>query len=78
MFLGWYDPYKKRTPKQKVQAACDRYAEKFGHHATAVMMNPVHETDLQGINLEVHGRSYIAPNTFYVGQDLIEPAKEAA
>lgn len=76
MFLGWYDPDRKRTPKQKVQAACDRYAEKFGHNAAAVMMNPAHEADLQGINLAVHGRFYIALNTFYVGHDLIEPATD--
>ncbi len=78
MFLGWFDPDKKRTPKQKVRAACERYAEKFGHRATAVMMNPAHEADLQGMGLEVHGRSYIALNMFYVSHEPVVPTKASA
>lgn len=68
-YLGWVDQDKKRKPATKVEQACKRFQEKNGRRPTLVMTNPAHVEDLQGIGIAVHGRSYIAPNVFYVGEE---------
>ncbi len=67
-YLAWHDPDKKRKPATKMQAACQRYHEKNGRRPTMVLVNPAHVDDLQGVDIAVHGRNYIARNTFYVGE----------
>lgn len=69
MFLGWMDADKKRKPAVKVQQACERYAQKNGRPPRLVLTNPAHVDELQDIGIEVHGRSYIARNVFYVGEE---------
>jgi hypothetical protein len=36
MFLGWYDPDKKKPARDKVEAAVERYVEKFGGDVTFI------------------------------------------
>jgi hypothetical protein len=70
-YFGWYDADKKRTAAQKLEAACDRYREKFSAEPTVVLCNPHDAQNLPQppLGVMIEGRHYIALNTFYVGQD---------
>jgi hypothetical protein len=35
MFLGWYDPDRKKSARLKLAQAIDRYVEKFGETPTS-------------------------------------------
>jgi hypothetical protein len=71
MFLGWYDPDKKKPARDKVSDAVERYVEKFGGDPVACLTSvPDAEeltTDKKAPDLLVRGVHYIPRFTFYVG-----------
>jgi len=73
MFLGWYDPDKKKPARRKLAEAMARYAEKFGMPPTACLTNPADAAELAGDGLapavQVRAVAYIPRATFYVGVD---------
>jgi hypothetical protein len=79
MFLGWYDPDKKKTADKKLMDACARYEEKFGRVPLFCLTSPddakaLGATFSLGLGREVgvQARSYIAKDTFYIGEDAGE------
>jgi hypothetical protein len=69
LFLGWFDPDKKRGADVKLRHALDRFAEKFGQEAKYCLCS-VADAEALGHEREgvlVSGRTYIAPSVFYVG-----------
>jgi hypothetical protein len=89
MFLGWYDPDKKKPARQKLAEAVERYVEKFGHPPAACLTNPTDAAELGAGEpslappgsssappaMAVRAVSYIPRWTFYVG---VEDEPEAA
>jgi hypothetical protein len=71
MFLGWYDPDKKKPARQKVEEAIDRYVEKFGGDPVACLTSVADAAELasdtKSPGLLVKGVNYIPRFTFYVG-----------
>ena len=79
MFLGWYDPDKKKPARHKLVDAIERYAEKFGHEPEACLTSVTDAEELAGDkqapHLPIRGVSYIPRWTFYVGvEDAPAPA----
>jgi hypothetical protein len=66
MFLGWYDPDKKKTVEQKIAAASRRYERKWGSAPSVALVNPKDLVTVEG--LEVRPAPHVAPNTIYVGE----------
>ena len=79
MFLGWYDPTKKKPAREKLAEAMERYAEKFGAAPETCLTSVADAEELgadkKAPNLSVRGVSYIPRWTFYVGVED-EPAAE--
>ena len=79
MFLGWYDPNKKKPAREKLAEAMERYAEKFGAAPETCLTSVADAEELgadkQAPGLPVRGVSYIPRWTFYVGVED-EPAAE--
>jgi hypothetical protein len=79
MFLGWYDPDKKKPAPQKLAEAIERYVEKFGHAPAACLTNPTDAAELAAAKpapaVAVRAVGYIPRWTFYVG---IEDEPETA
>lgn len=77
MFLGWYDPDKKKPARKKLVDAIDRYAEKFGVPPEACLVSPVDAAELaadsRAPQVPIRAVPYIPRWTFYVGVDD-EPA----
>ena len=73
MFLGWYDPDKKRPARDKLADAIERYAEKFGAAPVTCLTSVADAEELaadkKAPSLPVRGVSYIPRWTFYVGVD---------
>jgi len=71
MFLGWYDPDKKKPARYKVSDAVERYVEKFGGDPVACLTSVVDAeeltTDTAAPDLRVRGVHYIPRYTYYVG-----------
>ena len=79
MFLGWYDPDRKKPARQKVAEAIERYVEKFGVQPELVLTSesdaaelrtPVKKTrkaQTPAPKLPVRTVAYIPRWTFYVG-----------
>ena len=79
MFLGWYDPDKKKATERKLADAIYRYERKWGRKPSVALMNASdveHLTDETGV--EVRVAPHVAPNTFFVGDDEPEEAELAA
>jgi hypothetical protein len=78
MFLGWYDPDKKKPARLKVQEAVERYVEKFGGDPVACLTSVADAAELtadgQRPDLAVKGVTFIPRFTFYVGVED-EPAE---
>lgn len=78
MFLGWYDPDKKKPARAKLAEAIERYEEKFGDAPAACLTNAIEATELAGDKqrppLDIRGVAYIPRFTFYVGVED-EPAE---
>ena len=86
MFLGWYDPDRKKPARLKLAQAIDRYVEKFGETPDLVLTNPVDAGDLRSptkadpgeLLLSIQEAPYIPRWTFYVGRPEAAPAALAA
>ncbi len=72
MFLGWYDPDKKKTIEEKIAAAARRYERKHGSLPAIALVNPSQLVEVEGV--DVRPAAHVAPNTVYVGDDDDVPA----
>jgi len=81
MFLGWFDPDKKKPARLKLADAIERYEEKFGARPAACLTNPTEAAELaadaKAPKLPVRAAAYIPRWTFYVGVEE-EPAAALA
>lgn len=75
MFLGWYDPDKKRPAAEKLADAVERYAEKFGSKPEICLTSAADAAELSGsTDLPVRAVTFISRHTYYVGvEDDPEP-----
>jgi hypothetical protein len=76
MYLGWYDPDKKKPAARKLADAIARYEQKWGRKPAVALVNAADaiETD----DLEIRVVPHVAPNTFFVGEDeVVEDALAA-
>jgi hypothetical protein len=70
MYLGWYDPDKKKTAAVKLAEAAARYREKWGRQPAVALVNAQDAVTLPGSErIEVRVVGHVAPNTFFVGED---------
>jgi hypothetical protein len=68
MFLGWYDPDKKRPAVEKLAEAVERYVEKFGSEPMVCLTSAADAAELSGATkMPVRAVSFISRYTFYVG-----------
>lgn len=75
MFLGWYDPDKKRPAAEKLAEAIERYEEKFGSVPEVCLTSAADAAELAGkADLPVRAVTFISRHTFYVG---VEDAPES-
>ena len=85
MFLGWYDPDRKKPARLKLAQAIERYVEKFGGAPELVLTNPADAAELRTPTkahpgeppLPVQEAAYIPRWTFYVGCQDEAPALAA-
>lgn len=70
MYLGWYDPDRKKSPERKLSEAIERYRRKWGRDPQVALVNAADATHYPGLVVRVVG--HVAPNTFFVGED-VEP-----
>ena len=77
MYLGWYDPEKKKPARLKLEEAIERYVEKFGLPPVTCLTNDAEAAELaadpKAPDLPTRGVAFIPRHTFYVGFDE-EPA----
>ncbi len=83
MFLGWYDPDKKKPARDKLTEAIARYAEKFGAAPITCLTSIADAAELaadkKAPDLRVQGVPYVPRWTFYVGvEDASTPALAVA
>lgn len=86
MFLGWYDPDRKKPARQKLAEAVERYVEKFGAAPALCLTNPIDAAELETPTkafptppaLPVEAAAYVPRWTFYVGEPDAEAAPLAA
>ena len=79
MFLGWYDPDKKRPTSEKLAEAVERYVEKFGSEPEICLTSAADAVELDGkTDLPVRAVSFISRHTFYVGVEEPEALDLAA
>lgn len=77
MFLGWYDPDRKKPARAKLAEAMERYEEKFGVEPELVLTNPTDAADLLTATrtfpgdppLPIRQAPWIARWTYYVGAE---------
>lgn len=82
MFLGWYDPDRKKPARAKLADVLDRYEEKFGRRARFCLTSPQDAAELAEattkhpgeLPVAVQARGYISRDTFYVGEDAGSPS----
>jgi hypothetical protein len=70
MFLVWYDGDRKRPLRAKVEAAAERYQERFGAAPELVLLNPAQageEAEIAGI--PVRTTPLVSPNHLYIGRE---------
>ncbi len=67
MYLGWYDPDRKKSSAQKLADASARYRRKWGREARVAIVNAADNVDMLGIEIRV--AAHVPPNTFFVGED---------
>lgn len=70
VFLGWYDPDKKRKAAVKLADACDRFAEKFDRQPNICLVGPEYAEELgpESCGCRVEARTYLARHIIYVGR----------
>lgn len=70
MYLGWYDPDKKKAAGRKLADAIARYERKWGRTPSVALMNAADVSQLTDeAGVEVRVAPHVAPNTFFVGDD---------
>lgn len=71
MFLGWYDPDKKKPTAVKLGDAIERHERKWGRRPTVALVNPEQASEITTapLGVEIRPERHIAPNTFFVGED---------
>jgi hypothetical protein len=73
MFLGWYDPDRKRPAREKLADALARYEEKFRRPAEACLTSVEDAAELAADQkapvLPIKGVAYVPRFTFYVGRE---------
>jgi hypothetical protein len=81
MYLGWYDPDRKKPARQKVAEAIERYIEKFGASPELVLTSEADATELltppaatkktalPELTLPIRTVAYIPRWTFYIGRE---------
>jgi hypothetical protein len=70
MFLVWYDSDRKRPLHVKVEAAAERYQERFGAAPELLLLNPAQageEAEIAGI--PVRTTPLVSPNHLYIGRE---------
>lgn len=67
MYLGWYDPDKRKTAAQKIATAATRYRQKWGRVALVAIVNPADLVAVEG--LDVRASCGVPPSTFFVGEE---------
>jgi hypothetical protein len=85
MFLGWYDPDRKKPARAKLADAIARYEEKFGRTPLFCLTSPQDAAELAEPSrkfpgeppVSIQARSYIARWTFYIGEDAGETPASA-
>ncbi len=83
MFLGWYDPDRKRPAREKLADALARYEAKFRRKAVACLTSAADAAELaadkKAPKLPVKAVAYIPRHTFYVGvEEALEELERAA
>ena len=86
MFLGWYDPDRKKPARAKLAEAIERYEEKFGRKPRVCLTSPQDAAELAEPSrkfpgappVKIRARDFIARWTFYIGEDAGEPAEQPA
>jgi hypothetical protein len=73
MFLGWYDPDRRKSLENKLDDALDRYREKFNAEPVTVLTSVADADSLQGAalqrNLLLKGVRFVSGSTFLVGSE---------
>ena len=85
MFLGWYDPDRKKPARAKLADAIERYEEKFGRTPLFCLASPQDAAELAAPSrtfpgepsVSIQARGYIARWTFYIGEDAGEAPVQA-
>lgn len=67
MYLGWYDPDRKKSAERKLSDAIERYRRKWGRDPQIALVNMADATHYPGLEVRVVG--HVAPNTFFVGEE---------
>ncbi len=70
MFLVWYDNDRKRSLRAKVEAAAERYTQRFGSAPELVLLNPAQAGETAEIaGLPVRTTPLVSPNHLYIGSE---------
>jgi hypothetical protein len=73
MFLGWYDPDRRKSLERKLDDALDRYREKFNVEPVTVLTSVADADSLQIAalqrNLLLKGVRFVSGSTFLVGSE---------
>lgn len=71
MFLGWFDPDKKRPARDKLADAIERHLEKFGEAPVLCLTHAVEAAELaadpKAPTLPIRAVGHLPRWTFYVG-----------
>ena len=73
MFLGWYDPDRRKSLESKLDDALARYREKFNAEPVTLLTRIADAEPLQKAaeqrNLLLKGVRFVSGSTFYVGSE---------
>ncbi|HUP28165.1 MAG TPA: hypothetical protein VM409_06990 [Chloroflexia bacterium] len=76
MFLGWFDDTRKKSAREKIEEAVERYVARFGENPNICLVNVDDMTAIDGMEVKV--ADYVRPNHFWVGQgELLERSNAA-
>ncbi len=73
MFLGWFDPEKKKPARTKLAEAIERHVAKFGVAPEVCLVNPIDAAELsadaKAPAIDLRTAHFLPRWTFYVGID---------
>ncbi|MGI8689800.1 MAG: hypothetical protein ACR2M3_14590 [Thermomicrobiales bacterium] len=80
MFLIWFDNDRKRPLRAKVEAAAERYRERFGVVPELVLLNPAQAGEQEQIaGIPVRPTPLVSPNHLYIGvEDAADDTQSSA